>query len=183
MSVTKTMGGRMTIDCQCEMEFEVRIEGMNITFVNPGLIVSLDCTAGHGLQRLEVTRVAASLGAHGAVFEDVGIHEMAQAIVARFGAAVTDAVREARTFPLLHSPAMRDIPWALIEPHASQAVVNHGQDLETLARRGGIALNELAAVLQDEHWSKWLDRSEDDALIVIHGHTQALAALEEPNGR
>lgn len=41
----------------------------------------------------------------------------------------------------------RAVPWSLVAPHEGQAEINHDQDLETLARRGGLCPQELAAVL------------------------------------
>lgn len=41
----------------------------------------------------------------------------------------------------------RVVPWSLVAPHEAQAKTNHDQDLETLARRGGLCPQELAAVL------------------------------------
>ena len=43
----------------------------------------------------------------------------------------------------------RIVPWSLVAPHQQQAQHNHGQSLETLAQRGGLAANELVAVLED----------------------------------
>ena len=45
--------------------------------------------------------------------------------------------------------APRHVPRGLVEPHARQAMRNHSQSLDELARRGGLALNELCAVLAD----------------------------------
>ena len=42
------------------------------------------------------------------------------------------------------------IPWEVIAPHERQANLNHGQPLETLARRGGLSPYELLAVLLDQ---------------------------------
>jgi hypothetical protein len=42
------------------------------------------------------------------------------------------------------------IPWEAIAPHERQASANHGQSLETLARRGGLSPYELLAVLLDQ---------------------------------
>jgi len=44
----------------------------------------------------------------------------------------------------------RSIAWELVAPHEAQAKLNHGdQDLETLARRGGLHPGELIDVLHD----------------------------------
>jgi hypothetical protein len=67
-------------------------------------------------------------------------------------------VGEERQFPVLpsgRSPVggRAEIPWRIVEPHAAQARRNHGQALEELAARGGLAWCELAAVLADRNWS------------------------------
>ncbi|AWJ85132.1 hypothetical protein TSH58p_17355 [Azospirillum sp. TSH58] len=59
-----------------------------------------------------------------------------------------------RTFPILYparppADAPRSIPWSLVAPHRAQAQINHGQTLERLAERGGLAPCELLAVLED----------------------------------
>jgi hypothetical protein len=70
-----------------------------------------------------------------------------------------------RQFPIMASyrrayPDLpRSIPWRLLAPHEAQAKRNHGgQDLETLARRGGLDPVEMIAVLDDLPWDpKWTD--------------------------
>ena len=42
-------------------------------------------------------------------------------------------------FPIMDGP---DIPWAAIEPHRPQVMLNHGQTLERLAERGGLSCFE-----------------------------------------
>ena len=45
------------------------------------------------------------------------------------------------------------IPWSMIEPHNATAKANHGgQDLEQLARRGGVSACEALAILDDRPW-------------------------------
>ncbi|KKL57648.1 hypothetical protein LCGC14_2233330 [marine sediment metagenome] len=71
-----------------------------------------------------------------------------------------------KTFPLLESGGHKSqqrleelgcprmVPWSLVAPHQQQAQANHNQSLETLARRGGLAANELLAVLEDRDFEK-----------------------------
>ncbi len=66
----------------------------------------------------------------------------------RFPLLLTD--EEKMRYPLL----AQTVPWALVAPHADQARRNHGQTLERLAERGGLALCELVAVLEDRPWEK-----------------------------
>lgn len=64
------------------------------------------------------------------------------------------------TFPILFQGHWKDyrdrfpasVPRGLVEEHRRQAAVNHYQDLDTLARRGGLAPCELLAVLENRRW-------------------------------
>jgi hypothetical protein len=60
--------------------------------------------------------------------------------------------------PILRHPEFR-LPWALIEPHAKQAMCNHGQTLERLAERGGLGFTEAAAIICDLPW-KYINLDE-----------------------
>ncbi len=60
---------------------------------------------------------------------------------------------EERYFPVMQHPEIK-LPWSLIAQHEAQARANHGQSLEKLAHRGGLACDEAAAVLEDRKWSK-----------------------------
>lgn len=51
----------------------------------------------------------------------------------------------------------RDIPWSLLTPHEAQALQNHDQTLEELAKRGGLAPCEAVAVIEDREWSPMKD--------------------------
>jgi hypothetical protein len=45
------------------------------------------------------------------------------------------------------------VPWAMIAAHNKQAKLNHcGQDLEHLAKRGGLSACEALAILDDRPW-------------------------------
>lgn len=60
-----------------------------------------------------------------------------------------------RQFPLLapYWPGCpREVPFAFVEPHDAQAKLNHGAELNQLARRGGLLPVELVAVLEDRPW-------------------------------
>lgn len=49
------------------------------------------------------------------------------------------------------------VPWEWVAPHWEQAKKNHGQTLERLSERGGLAISELAAVLEDREWRRMED--------------------------
>ena len=57
-----------------------------------------------------------------------------------------------RMFPILKSNPPAFIAWEIVAEHEVQAVWNHYQDLETLARRGGLSWLEMYAVLYDKTW-------------------------------
>lgn len=61
----------------------------------------------------------------------------------------------------------RSVPWSLVEPHRARAMTNHGQTLEELASRGGLAPNELHAVMHDRKWRP-MDAAESVAWLVEH---------------
>ena len=46
----------------------------------------------------------------------------------------------------------RGVPWSFIEPHEAQALRNHHQSLQQLARRGGLDISEMAAVISGRTW-------------------------------
>ena len=77
---------------------------------------------------------------------------------------------------------IRSIPWTLIAGHEYTAGLNHGQDLETLARRGGLSSCEAVAILED---SKYKDRWPNPILtreqMVAH-NTEAINRLRELTG-
>jgi hypothetical protein len=59
-----------------------------------------------------------------------------------------------RVFHREYPDCPASVPWDLVAPHAAQAQRNHGQSLETLARRGGLAPDELFAVMHDQPWQR-----------------------------
>jgi hypothetical protein len=80
----------------------------------------------------------------------------------------------ARRFPVLRShlrglecPA--SVPWALVEPHAARARLNHDQSLERLAERGGLSPAELWCVVNDRHWRE--SPSEPEAVAWLRSAT------------
>lgn len=44
------------------------------------------------------------------------------------------------------------IPWGVLAPHEARARQNHGQTLEQLAARGGLAWSEIVCILLDKPW-------------------------------
>lgn len=56
-----------------------------------------------------------------------------------------------RRFPVhsVHRHLLANVPWDLIAQHEPQAISNHDQDLSALARRGGLDLAEILAVIEN----------------------------------
>ncbi|MCV6795810.1 hypothetical protein OII43_07085 [Achromobacter ruhlandii] len=48
---------------------------------------------------------------------------------------------------------LSEIPFAMIEPHEAQAKRNHGQSLNRLADRGGLAVPEALDILEGRPWA------------------------------
>lgn len=61
-----------------------------------------------------------------------------------------------------------NIPWSAFEPGQARAQRNHGQTLERLAERGGLAHIEALAILDD--------KSERE--VLAEGWTEELAHIE-----
>jgi hypothetical protein len=74
-----------------------------------------------------------------------------------------------RTFPIMESKRVKNVPWDMIAPHERTAKDNHGgQTLQRLSERGGLCPLESVAVLEDTAYNKrwpqlFLARAEIDA--------------------
>lgn len=59
-------------------------------------------------------------------------------------------------FPVLaydeYPGAPSSVPWGLLDPHEHQARLNHSQSLKRLAERGGLAPDEMVAILTGRPW-------------------------------
>ncbi len=54
--------------------------------------------------------------------------------------------------PIMGATLMSEIPWEMIAPHERQARANHGQSLERLAERGGLAACEALDIIEGRRW-------------------------------
>ncbi len=71
-----------------------------------------------------------------------------------------------RYFPVLKAnnwTAPQRIPYSLISDHESQAMLNHGQSLATLERRGGLCPSEMIAVITNQ--GLWDVSHDEDAQV------------------
>ena len=65
-----------------------------------------------------------------------------------------------KRFPILGHEWIKSVPWSVVEPHREQAQRNHDQTLERLAERGGLGIEELTAILADQHWNMFEQRKK-----------------------
>lgn len=63
-----------------------------------------------------------------------------------------DECQAIKRFPVLGHKTLKSIPWELLEPHRENAIINHGQSLEQLARRGGLDLAEIIVIMSGCKW-------------------------------
>ena len=74
-------------------------------------------------------------------------------------------------FPIMKGKYLKGIPWSMIAPHEVQAKRNHSmQNLEELARRGGLSPCEAVAVLEGRSWRH--DPNAEWNLIHKLAHTK-----------
>lgn len=76
---------------------------------------------------------------------------------------------EERMFPIMVGRHGGDvaIPWAWLAPHEKQAIANHGQSLEKLANRGGLGIEEAAAIIEGRRWRERTARDEVSAWRLV----------------
>lgn len=90
---------------------------------------------------------------------------------------MSSSTQTPRQFPVHLGHVKRDdvydgpkwVPWSLLMPHERQARANHAQDLETLARRGGLGPAEMVAVLEDRAWHGMSLQAAGKRLVEIMG--------------
>lgn len=68
--------------------------------------------------------------------------------------------------PIMGSLLMSEIPWAMIAPHERQAQSNHGQSLERLAQRGGLAPCEALDIMAGHRWATTLPGVDADTRLI-----------------
>ena len=82
----------------------------------------------------------------------------------------------AKKFPIMRSEM---IPWEVLEPHEPQALRNHGQDLETLAYRGGLSWGEAAAILEGRRFEKKDEDERESRLRVLKAIDDFYGAIKQ----
>ncbi len=93
-----------------------------------------------------------------------------------------DAENTGRLFPVMlpsqdynrkrvKNPGLPECPtvidWEMLAQHEAQAQCNHSQTLECLAQRGGLAPDEILAVIEDRAWH-FIEHTESIRLVTQH---------------
>jgi hypothetical protein len=68
--------------------------------------------------------------------------------------------------PIMGSTLLAEIPFAMLVPHEAQALSNHGQSLERLAQRGGLAHSEAICILEGRAWGSVKHCIENERYLI-----------------
>ncbi len=68
--------------------------------------------------------------------------------------------------PIMGSKLLSEIPFAMVAPHEEQAQRNHGQSLNRLAERGGLAASEAIAILEGRKWGQVKACVENEVYLI-----------------
>lgn len=68
--------------------------------------------------------------------------------------------------PIMGATLMSEIPFAMIAPHEVQAQRNHGQSLERLAQRGGLAACEAIDIIEGRRWGSAKSCVENERYLI-----------------
>ncbi|WP_299538266.1 hypothetical protein [uncultured Herbaspirillum sp.] len=68
--------------------------------------------------------------------------------------------------PIMDSTLLSEIPWEMIAPHERQARANHGQSLERLAERGGLAACEAIDIIEGRRWGSAAPCIENERYLI-----------------
>jgi hypothetical protein len=67
------------------------------------------------------------------------------------------------SMPIMSSKHLKSMPMAMLDNN--QAKKNHGQTLQRLAERGGLAPSEALAIMDGVHWGAYAVCDENDLLL------------------
>lgn len=70
------------------------------------------------------------------------------------------------TMPIMGGQIISEIPFAMIAPHEAQAQNNHGQSLERLAQRGGLAACEAIDIIEGKRWGYYAPGIENERYLI-----------------
>ncbi|UBM12817.1 hypothetical protein [Cupriavidus metallidurans] len=75
-------------------------------------------------------------------------------------------IRHRTAMPIMGSALLSEIPFAMIAPHEAQAQRNHGQSLERLAQRGGLAACEALDIIEGRRWGSAKPCIENERYLI-----------------
>lgn len=75
-------------------------------------------------------------------------------------------VRQRAIMPIMGATMLSGIPFAMIAPHELQAQRNHGQSLEQLAQRGGLAACEALDIIEGRRWGSAKPCIENERYLI-----------------
>jgi hypothetical protein len=81
--------------------------------------------------------------------------------VADFPVQLTE--QQAKDFPVV----WRELPWDFVKFYRQQIEHNHGQTVERLAERGGLALQEVAAAVSGHDLLVVFNMDDIEAIVII----------------
>lgn len=70
------------------------------------------------------------------------------------------------TMPIMSATLLSGIPFEFIAPHETQAQRNHGQSLERLAQRGGLAVPEALDIIEGRPWGSAAVCIENERYLI-----------------
>lgn len=86
-----------------------------------------------------------------------------------------------RMFPILGDAIIKALPWSMMDPHETQARLNHSQSLSRLASRGGLGIDEAWYILKDQSFDLHTKLNDDNVRILlmrmVKEHRAAIASL------
>lgn len=85
-----------------------------------------------------------------------------------------------RTWHSEGAPQPEWIPWELLAPHEAQAIKNHDQTLEQLAKRGGLDVCEAVAIIEGKKFHERWAGSKNNGRDKTQEAIGILNALCEP---
>jgi len=68
--------------------------------------------------------------------------------------------------PVMKCASIKSIPMQLLVPYEKQALRNHGQSLQRLAERGGMAACEILGIVRELSWGELKVRPDDEAELI-----------------
>lgn len=91
-------------------------------------------------------------------------------------------VSQRAVMPIMGATLLSEIPFAMIAPHEAQAKRNHGQSLERLAQRGGLAVSEAIDIIEGRRWGSAKVCIENERYLINKVRAWRAAMSREQSG-